>query len=86
MAYCPLDHDKVCPICRSVVYLPSPCYSLKSVVAALKPGNGGGPLANEDDPWADIFFEDLDLWSVFPVPGAATTHTPQRNSYSKEQP
>ncbi|KAJ7823658.1 hypothetical protein B0H13DRAFT_2125055, partial [Mycena leptocephala] len=59
MAYCPLDHDKVCPICRSVVYLPSPCYSLKSVVAALKPGNGGGPLANEDDPWADIFFEDL---------------------------
>ncbi|KAJ7883297.1 hypothetical protein B0H13DRAFT_2047179, partial [Mycena leptocephala] len=63
----PVDEDTdtppqwLCPICRSVVYLPSPCYSLKSVVAALKPGNGGGPLANEDEPWADFFFEDLDL-------------------------
>lgn len=62
MAYSPLDHDKNCPICRTVVFLPSPCYSLKSVVAALKTGGGSGPLASEEEPWLDIFYEDLDLW------------------------
>ncbi|KAJ7625002.1 hypothetical protein DFH06DRAFT_1339789 [Mycena polygramma] len=61
LAYCPLDHDKVCPICRANVYLPAPCYSLKSVLAAFKSGSGKAQLADETNPWVDIFFEDLDL-------------------------
>ncbi|KAJ7135407.1 hypothetical protein C8R43DRAFT_1020916 [Mycena crocata] len=58
MAYCPVDQDKTCPSCRTIVDLPFPCYSLKSVVHLLNPTGVGGPLADEEEPWLDIFYED----------------------------
>ncbi|KAJ6612784.1 hypothetical protein B0H10DRAFT_279613 [Mycena sp. CBHHK59/15] len=62
MAFCLVDRDKTCPTCRTIVYLPSPGYALKSVLSVLRPNGGGGEVVNEDyDPWMDIFYEDDDL-------------------------